>query len=112
VEYNYCPYIKDIKPNYASINGGVTVTIEGEGFDKDSVVFLNKMQIAKDETTFDSSSGNLKVIIPKHFEVENMALKVMSNGCESMNSAKFFYTPFLDSVSNTNTSVTKQEIIN
>ena len=111
VEYTFCPYIKDIKPNYASINGGVTVMIDGEGFNADSVVLLNKMQIAKESTIFDSTTRNLQIMIPKHFEVENMALKVMSNGCESMNSIKFFYTPFLESVSITNTSVTKQEII-
>ena len=111
VEYNYCPYIKSIKPNYASINGGVTVMVDGEGFNADSVVLLNKLQIEKENTLFDAITRNLKVIIPKHFEVENMALKVVSNECESMNSIKFFYTPFLDSVSITNTSVTKQEII-
>lgn len=111
VEYNYCPYIKDIRPNYSSINGGVAVMIEGEGFNADSIVRLNKTQIAKEDTTFDSTTHNLQIIIPKHFEVENMALKVVSNECESMNSVKFFYTPFLDSLSIATTSVTKQEII-
>lgn len=111
VEYNYCPYIKDIRPNYSSINGGVVVVVDGEGFNADSIVRLNKIQIAKEDTTFDSTTRNLRVIIPKHFEVENMALKVVSNDCDSINTIKFFYTPFLDSLSITSTSVTKQEII-
>ena len=111
MEYNYCPYIKDIRPNYSSINGGVAVVVEGEGFNAESIVRLNKIQIAKEDTIFDSTTRNLQIIIPKHFEVENMALKVVSNDCESMNTIKFFYTPFLDSLSNTSTSVTKQEII-
>jgi len=111
VSYSYCPFIQDIKPNFSTINGGSTSIISGEGFNDKSIVLFNNKPIAKANTVYDEKKRELAIIIPQHFEVENTVVKVITNGIESYNNVKFYYTPVMDSISINHSSVNKQEIM-
>jgi hypothetical protein len=110
VTYTYCPVIKNIKPNFASIKGGMKAIITGEGIDDKSIVYLNNKPCENMILGYNELTHELTVIMPPHFEVENMTIKVVTNGIES-NGLKFFYTPIIDSISFNRTFVTKKEIV-
>jgi hypothetical protein len=111
VRYTYAPSIKEIKPNFSTINGGSTAIISGEGFNDKSVVIFNNKPIIKTNTVYDEERSTIAIIVPQHFEVENVNIKIITNDIESSNSVKFYYTPIIDNISITNTSVNKQEIV-
>ena len=111
VSYSYCPYIRDIKPNFATISGGSTSIISGEGFNDKSIVLFNNKPIAKANTVYDERKRELAIIVPQHFEVENTVVKIITNGIESYNNIKFYYTPIMDTISINHSSVNKQEVM-
>jgi hypothetical protein len=111
VSYTYSPLIKDIKPNFATLHGGSTTLIYGEGFNEKSIVIFNNKAISKENMIYDEKNKNIEFKAPEHYEVESVFIKVITNGIESCNSVKFFYTPYIDNISLSNTSVNKQDII-
>lgn len=111
VSYTYSPLIKHIKPNFATLHGGSNTIIHGEGFNEKSIVIFNNKVISKENMIYDEKNKNIEIKIPQHYEVETVFIKVITNGIESCNSMKFFYTPYVDKISLSNTSVSKQDII-
>ena len=110
ITYTYCPVIKSIKPNFASIKGGTKAIIIGEGIDDNSIIYFNNKPCENMNLGYNKSTNELSVIIPQHFEVENIIVKVITNGIES-NGLKFFYTPIIDNISLNRSYVTKKEIV-
>jgi hypothetical protein len=111
MQYTYTPFIRDIKPNYSTLLGGTKSVISGEGIDENTVVLFNKKPIDRKNVAFDQLRKEIHVEIPRHFEVENISVKLSSQGFESDNFLKFFYTPSLETISLTHTTVAKQEIV-
>lgn len=110
ITYIYCPVIKSIKPNFTSIKGGTKAIITGEGIDDKSIVYLNNKPCENMNLGYNELTHELSVTMPPHFEVENMTIKVVTNGIES-NGLKFFYTPIIDNISLNRTFVNKKEIV-
>jgi hypothetical protein len=111
ISYNYCPFIKDIKPNYSTLNGGTNTVLIGEGLNEDSIVMFNNNPISKNNITYDNNKKEISFIVPPHFEVENVIVKIITNGIESCNFVKFFYTPVIENLSVNHSSTNKKEII-
>jgi hypothetical protein len=110
VTYTYCPVIKSIKPNFASIKGGTNAIIIGEGIDNNSIIYFNNKPCENMNLGYNELTKELSVAIPQHFEVENILVKVVTSGVES-NGLKFFYTPIIDNISLNRSYVTKKEIV-
>jgi len=110
VTYTYCPVIKSVKPNFASIKGGTKVIISGEGIDDNSIIYLNNKPCENMNLGYNELTSELSVAIPAHFEVESIIIKVVTDGIES-NGLKFFYTPIIDNISLTRSYVSKKEIV-
>jgi len=110
VTYTYCPVIKSIKPNFASIKGGTKAIIIGEGIADNSIIYFNNKPCENMNLGYNELSNELSVAIPPHFEVEHTIIKVVTNGIES-NGLKFFYTPIIDNISLNRTFVSKKEIV-
>ena len=109
MQYTYTPFIRDIKPNYSTLLGGTKSVISGEGMDENTVVLFNKKPLERKNVVFDQLRKEIHVEVPQHFEVENISVKLSSQGFESDNFLKFFYTPSLETISLTHTGVAKQE---
>jgi hypothetical protein len=111
ISYNYCPFIKDIKPNYSTLNGGTNAVLCGEGLNENSIVMFNNNPISKNNITYDNSKKEMSFVVPPHFEVENTIVKIITNEIESCNFVKFFYTPVIENLSVNHSSINKKEII-
>ena len=111
ISYSYCPFIKDLKPNFSTLNGGITAVLNGEGFNENSIVMFNDKPISKNNITYDDNKKEISFIVPPHFEVENVTVKINTNEIESSNFIKFFYTPVIENLSVNHTSVNKKEVI-
>jgi hypothetical protein len=111
VSYFYSPCIKDLKPNFSTLAGGSTSVITGEGINEKSIIIFNNKPISKENTIYDEKRKDITITIPEHFEVESVLIKVITNGIESCNNIKFYYTPIIENISITQSSVTNEDII-
>lgn len=110
VTYTYCPVIKSIKPNFASIKGGTKAIIIGEGISDNSIIYFNNKPCENMNLGYNELTNELSVAIPPHFEVEHTIIKVVTNDIES-NGLKFFYTPIIENISLNRSFVSKKEIV-